>query len=126
MPSKKSTPRRKAGAKGLTPNELARATSAADKAALETTCLYRGKTFYEGDTINFDNAEWQCRSGSWVKSSDINPNHLAAVQTAADAAALQVTCQFMSKTFYEGDRICYQQEQWQCTANGWAKTGNAC
>lgn len=126
MSSKRSVPSQKGPKNTSTPNELAKATTAAAKSAAEMTCLYRGKTFYEGDTINFNGIEWQCHSGTWVKAEDVNPNHLAAIQNTEDAAALAVTCQFMSKTFYEGDKICHQQEQWVCTANGWAKTGNAC
>jgi hypothetical protein len=62
-----------------------------------------------------------------VRSTDeLTPNHLAEPQTAEDLAALQVTCQFLGKTFYEGNTICYRNSEWQCTADGWVRTGNSC
>ena len=109
-----------------TPNDLADPQTPRDKARLKVTCKFHGKTYYEGDAIRHQNTEWQCRPGGWVKSEDVNPNHLAGVQTLEDEAALQVTCKYLGRIFNGGALICYEGSQWQCTANGWVSTGNVC
>jgi len=127
MPKTRGTSQRQRGARGgVTPNDLPNAQSAQDEARLKVTCQYRGRTYYEGDTIEFKQEEWQCRPGGWVKSGEVTPNHLANIQTPEDEAALQVTCQYLGKVFNEGEVICYQGQEWRCSASGWVKTGNAC
>jgi|HubBroStandDraft_1064217.scaffolds.fasta_scaffold717804_2 hypothetical protein len=56
----------------------------------------------------------------------LTPNDLAEPQTPADHAALAVTCSFLGKTYYLGDKVCWQNVVWVCTADGWDKTGQAC
>jgi hypothetical protein len=126
--AKKQNPefQRRATNASNTPNDLADAQTQRDKARSKVVCEYLGKKFYEGDTINYKNCEWQCRAGKWMRTEDIDPNHLRFAQTPGDEAALQVTCQYMGKTFYGGDTICFESLEWQCGANGWVKTGNAC
>ncbi len=59
-------------------------------------------------------------------ASALTPNDLPDPQTAAHIEALQVTCQFLGKTFYQGDTICYQNNEWICEAGGWSKTDQSC
>jgi hypothetical protein len=56
----------------------------------------------------------------------LTPNELAEAQTPADRAALAVTCQFLGKTYYLGDRVCWQNIQWVCTTQNWQKTEQPC
>jgi hypothetical protein len=65
------------------------------------------------------------RSGN-ATASTLTPNDLPDPLTAAHVEALQVSCQFLGKTFYQGDKICYQSSEWVCGAGGWAKTGQSC
>jgi hypothetical protein len=123
---KKSAKRAGRTAADITPNDLAAPQSAADRAALKVTGKYLGKTYYEGDVIRHEGEEWQYRLGGWVRTQDLTPNHLPGPQTQEDSAALAVTCQYLGKTFYEGNKICYQSQQFVCTPTGWVKTGNDC
>jgi hypothetical protein len=54
------------------------------------------------------------------------PNDLPNPVTTEHVQALQVTCQFLGKTFYQGDEICYQSSKWTCGVEGWSKTGQSC
>lgn len=54
------------------------------------------------------------------------PNKKPEAETEAQREALNATCQFLGKTFYDGDLICYRREQWVCTSGAWEKTGQAC
>jgi hypothetical protein len=127
MPKTNETNRRQKRTRGVvTPNDLPDPKTPRDRARLKVTCKYRGKTYYEGDTIDYQQEEWQCRPGGWVKSKEVTPNHLANIQTPEDEAALQVTCTYLGKIFNDGALICYEGSQWQCSTNGWVKTGNPC
>jgi hypothetical protein len=55
-----------------------------------------------------------------------DPNNVPDPLTPAHVAALNVTCQFLGKTFYDGDNVCWQGNEWVCTPGGWVKTGQAC
>jgi len=65
-------------------------------------------------------------SVSQMPAAGLTPNDLPDAMTPEHVQALEVTCQFLGKTFYEGDTICYQSAEWVCGAAGWSKTGNAC
>jgi hypothetical protein len=59
-------------------------------------------------------------------ASGATPNDLPDAVTASHVRALQVTCQYLGKTFYQGDSICYQSSEWICGVGGWSKTGQTC
>jgi hypothetical protein len=109
------------------PDQLRAPQTAAHRAGLKVTCRYVGKTFYEGDKINYRGADWECHQGQWIRAEDVNPNHLADPQTESHLAALEVpTCQFLGKTKYEGDLGCWQGVEYVCHSGQMEKTGNSC
>jgi len=111
--------------KGLGPNPAPQTPE--HKSALKLTCRYLGKTFYEGDKIQYRGSDWKCHQGQWVKAEEVNPNDLAHPQTESDSAALQgATCMFLGKTRYEGDLACWQGNEFVCRSGQWVKTGNSC
>lgn len=127
MPKRKSGKRSESTPKAEpTPADAPKARTLQEKLLAALTCQYLGKTYYEGDTITYKDGEWHCHQGEWVKAEDVNPNHLAAPQTAADTAALQVTCPYGDKTFYENQKVCYENVEFICTPAGWKKTGSSC
>jgi hypothetical protein len=58
--------------KGLSknPNDFPNAQTPEALAALGVTCLFMGKTFYEGDTICHLSSEWVCTPNGWSKTGN--------------------------------------------------------
>lgn len=52
------------------PNRKPEAETDAQRAALLTTCMYLGKTFYENDTICYRREQWVCHAGAWEKTGN--------------------------------------------------------
>lgn len=52
------------------PNKKRHAETDSQRAALASTCMFLGKTFYEGDTICYRKEEWVCASGAWEKTGN--------------------------------------------------------
>lgn len=61
-----------------------------------------------------------------AKASGLTPNDLPDPLNQEHVQALQITCQFLGKTFYQGDTICYENSEWVCGSGGWSKTGQSC
>ena len=55
-----------------------------------------------------------------------NPNDHAKAPKAFVAGAEGDTCQFLGRTFHDGDTICYQRGVWVCRSGAWVATGEAC
>jgi hypothetical protein len=55
-----------------------------------------------------------------------DPNEVSDPITPGHLAALAPTCKFLGKVFYDGDTICYDGFEWQCTNGNWEKTGHSC
>ena len=55
------------------------------------------------------------------------PNKYPEPRTEAQRGALEVTCRYLGKVFYEGDTICYRGDEWECGSTGeWEETGKRC
>lgn len=52
------------------PNNLSQPRTAEEAMAAGTTCLFLGKTFYEGDTVCWQSVEWVCTNAGWQKSGN--------------------------------------------------------
>jgi hypothetical protein len=58
------------------------------------------------------------------KTAERDADHLRSPQTPAHKAALKVTCRYLGKKFYEGDRINHGGSDWECHQGQWIKAEN--
>ena len=54
------------------------------------------------------------------------PNKYPDARSEEEREALRSTCRFLGKIFYEGDRICYREREWECAGGEWVETGSDC
>lgn len=54
------------------------------------------------------------------------PNRFPNAQTAKDASMAGVSCRYLGRTYYEGDKICWDGAKWICGRDGWGETDEPC
>ena len=53
--------------------------------------------------------------------SELSATELRDPQTPAHKAALKLTCRYVGRTYYEGDKISFRGAQWECHQGEWVK-----
>ena len=69
---------------------------------------------------------WRSTKRFSQKINEVDPNKLADVVHTDVAESTDVSCQFLGKTFYQNDKICWKDTEWVCTPQGWSQTGKTC